>query len=162
MRAVLELNENANIAIEEEFALLKDYLDLEKLRFEDKFDYEIQCPEELSSLNIPTMILQPFVENSVVHGFTEIDAGGRICISAKINDGNYLLLNIEDNGKGYQKKESKETSGKKSMAMGLIEQRLKLLSRADGKNYRFEISNLNVLAGKQGTLVQLYLPYSSI
>jgi hypothetical protein len=161
MRAVLELNENASISVEEELALLKDYLDLEKLRFEDKFDYEIQCPAALSELSIPTMILQPFIENSVLHGFTEINIGGHICISAQVYKETYLLLNIEDNGKGYQKNTSTGKSNKRSMAMRLIKQRLKLLSQVDGKNYRFEISNLSIQGDKQGTLVQLYLPYSA-
>ena len=71
------------------------------------------------------------------------------------------VLEIESNGKGYKKEETKERAGKKSRALRLIEQRLKLLDEADGKNYRFEINKLSNQADKQGTLVQLYLPYSA-
>jgi LytS/YehU family sensor histidine kinase len=157
MRAVLELNENASISLEKELALLRDYLELEKLRFEDKFNYRLDYPEEIADFDIPTMILQPFVENAVVHGFTEISTGGQICLSVKEEEA-YLLVEIEDNGKGYRKNNSTNKPGKRSMALELIGQRLKLLSQADGKNYRFEMHNLNDQAGKQGTRVRLYLP----
>tara|TARA_R110001592_G_scaffold75225_1_gene227905 strand:+ start:82567 stop:84483 length:1917 start_codon:yes stop_codon:yes gene_type:complete len=157
MRAVLELNENASISLEKELALLKDYLELEKLRFEDKFEYRLDYPEEMAGFSIPTMILQPFVENAVVHGFTEISAGGQICLSVKEEE-NYLLVEIEDNGKGFSKKTSPDKPGKRSMALDLIRQRLKLLSQAKAENYRFEIHNLNNQEGKKGTLVRLYLP----
>ena len=157
MRAVLELNENVSISLEKELALLRDYLELEKLRFEDKFDYRLDYPEELAGFNIPTMILQPFLENAVVHGFTEISTGGQICLSVKV-EGSYLLVEIEDNGKGFTKNSGGNKPGKRSMALDLIRQRLKLLSQAKAENYRFEIHNLNNQEGKKGTLVRLYLP----
>lgn len=157
MRAVLELNENASISLEKELALLEDYLELEKLRFEDKFDYHIDYPKEMATFSIPTMILQPFVENAVVHAFTEISSGGQICLSVKEED-SYLLVEIEDNGKGFSKKPSPDKPGKRSMALELIGQRLKLLSQSDGENYHFKIYNLNDQGPKPGTRVRLYLP----
>lgn len=157
MRAVLELNDNASISLEKELALLEDYLELEKLRFEDKFDYRIDYPDDMANYSIPTMILQPFVENAVVHGFTEISAGGQICLSVKEQE-NYLLVEIEDNGKGYKPAKKDPQEAKRSMALALIRQRLKLLAQADAKDYRFEIYNLKEQENKQGTLVRLYLP----
>lgn len=157
MRAVLELNENASISLEKELALLEDYLELEKLRFEDKFDYHIDYPKEMATFSIPTMILQPFVENAVVHAFTEISSGGQICLSVKEED-SYLLVEIEDNGKGFSKKPGPDKPGKRSMALELIGQRLKLLSQSDGENYHFKIYNLNDQGAKPGTRVRLYLP----
>ncbi len=160
MRSVLELNENAFIKLEKELALLHDYLELEKLRFEEKFDYQLQCSEELKSLSIPTMILQPFVENAIVHGFTEISTGGQICLSVK-QENDFLVIEIEDNGKGFKENKSPQKPGKRSMALSLIRQRLQLLAQADGVNYRFEIFKLRETANRAGTLVRLHLPLNN-
>lgn len=155
MRSVLELNDQEFIRISEELNLLENYLSLEKLRFEEKFEYQIDCPPELMDYDIPTMILQPFVENALVHGFSEISAGGLIKLSIREVQEDEIEIVLSDNGKGYKAGNKLKTNKPKnrSMALNLIEQRLKLLS-AEGKGtFSFRIQDRQELNGETGTQV---------
>ena len=70
MRATLEWNEKELISLDNELKILNDYLELEVLRFDDKFRFEIECDDELRECaSIPPMIIQPFLENAIKHGF---------------------------------------------------------------------------------------------
>jgi ligand-binding sensor domain-containing protein/signal transduction histidine kinase len=89
------------ITLDEELERLELYLSLECMRFKDRFDYEINVEGiETESLLIPAMILQPFVENSIIHGILpNLDKKGKIVLDVKLEDG-YLLMSVEDNGIG--------------------------------------------------------------
>ncbi|MFE4711114.1 MULTISPECIES: sensor histidine kinase [unclassified Paenibacillus] len=87
------------ITVEEETKHLRHYLDIQKFRFEDLFDYEIDIPDELMSCGILKLTLQPLVENSIQHGFEGIDYTGKLIIQGWEERGN-LILRISDNGIG--------------------------------------------------------------
>ncbi len=87
------------ITLEEEIKHLQSYLEIQKFRFEDVFDYEIDIPKELMHSRILKLTLQPLVENSIQHGFEGISYKGLIRISAWKELGN-VIIRVEDNGLG--------------------------------------------------------------
>lgn len=95
----ISIQDKEEITLEEEIKHLRDYLDIQKFRFEDLFDYEIDIPEELNSNGILKLTLQPLVENSIQHGFEGIAYKGKLIISGWEERGD-LILRIEDNGIG--------------------------------------------------------------
>lgn len=95
----ISIQDREEITLEEEIKHLKSYLEIQKFRFEDIFDYEIDIPKELLACRIIKLTLQPLVENSIQHGFEGIDYKGKITIKAWSERGN-LIIHVEDNGLG--------------------------------------------------------------
>jgi len=90
---------NDIITVKEEIEFINDYLELQKYRFADKFDYEVNVPEDVLACRIPKMTIQPFIENSCVHGMKkQIDEGFIYLGIEKLGD--RLVINIRDNGIG--------------------------------------------------------------
>jgi two-component system sensor histidine kinase YesM len=92
-------NHTAEVAVADEIAYIRNYLDIYKRRFAGKFDYRIELPDDMLPLKMPKMVLQPLVENCIKHGFDQMKAGGQICIRGSVNKSD-CLFEIEDNGKG--------------------------------------------------------------
>ena len=129
------LYENSRlVSIKKEIAFTVNYLDLMKLRFKDKLDYEISFNENIENELIPPFILQPLVENSIKHGMQ--DSKMLIRINIEKNKGE-LRVFVEDNGKGLT------NFKKRGKGLSLIENRLKALY---GNNYNFNIKN-NLFGG---------------
>lgn len=87
------------ITLGEEVRHLRSYLEIQKFRFEDVFDYEVNIPEELNDCGILKLTLQPLVENSIQHGFEGIGYKGLITVTAREEAGR-LIVKVEDNGIG--------------------------------------------------------------
>ena len=104
IRQNLNSANSAFISIEDETDRLMNYLSLEKLRLDDKFDFHIQVDPELHAdeILIPSMVIQPFVENSVWHGISPMNEKGRISISINRESEKSLLVTVEDNGIGIK------------------------------------------------------------
>jgi Predicted signal transduction protein with a C-terminal ATPase domain len=88
-----------NVYLYQEITWLEQYLYLQKLRYGDMFEYRIECPAELGSWACRKLMLQPFVENSIIHGFEGMEIGGRIDIIVT-KEREYLKIQIADNGAG--------------------------------------------------------------
>ena len=85
----------------EEMRLIENYLDIEKARFEERLEIGIDVPETLAHIKIPTLVVQPLVENAVKHGVSQSEAGGRVSVSAKLcDDGSRLTVTVTDTGVG--------------------------------------------------------------
>ncbi|AIQ70010.1 cache domain-containing sensor histidine kinase [Paenibacillus graminis] len=95
----ISIQDRDEITLEEEVTHLRNYLDIQKFRFEDVFDYEIEIPQELLGCGILKLTLQPLVENSIQHGFEGIDYKGVVRVKGWEERGN-LILQIQDNGIG--------------------------------------------------------------
>lgn len=87
------------VTLQQEFQNVSNYLEIQKFRFEERLNYEIQIPEELFPLEVPKLILQPIVENAIVHGIQEMEEPGRILLEARM-EGEYCVVQVEDNGLG--------------------------------------------------------------
>ena len=134
----------------EEIKLIENYLDIEKTRFEERLQVRIEIPEGLKKLNIPTLILQPLVENAVKHGISEAKSGGEVLISAelKIEEGDtFLYLSVNDTGAGFDEEKSK-TGG-----IGLENIRQRLRSHYGKKAHLQLESDL-----RKGTRAEIKLP----
>jgi len=155
MRETLESTYKDYITIGQEIDFLNEYLELQKVRFPKKFTYEITTGNmiDIDDQIIPSMILQPFVENSIEHGFTGIDYTGNIHIDFKKENDN-LLITVIDNGKGLADQE-KGNGEHISRAGQIIKDRLYLLNKKLKTKARFLITN-----NKNGTgaVVEIYLP----
>lgn len=99
LRHSLESGEADEVALGEELAFLESYLGIEQARFGDRLDYRIRVPEDLLDARVPTLILQPLVENALRHGLAARAGPGRIEIAAE-RDGDQLRLEVSDDGTG--------------------------------------------------------------
>ncbi len=115
MRGVMENSSEDFIPFQQELDLLQNYLALEKTRFSDKFDYEIEVDESLNtqSLKVPGMLIQPFLENAVWHGLRYRTEKGFLSLKFEKNDDS-LNIFIEDNGIGIEESKKQKTEHQKS------------------------------------------------
>jgi sensor histidine kinase YesM len=95
---------NNLVTIKEELDILNTYLRIQKIRYEEKIDYEIDCEENLGQIQIPAMLLQPLVENCIVHGLEEKSGKGEIKIIIQKSVDGMIQIEVTDNGKGINKK----------------------------------------------------------
>jgi anti-sigma regulatory factor (Ser/Thr protein kinase) len=155
MRETLESTYKEYITIEQESDFLREYLELQKIRFPQKFTYEIKSSDntETEDLLIPAMIVQPFVENSIEHGFRGIDYAGHISIHFD-KGRNDLEIKILDNGKGMSRV-AKEDSEHISRASQIIKDRIYLLNRKLKTKAAFSIENNS---NEKGVTVFIQLP----
>ncbi|STD04544.1 Inner membrane protein ypdA [Chryseobacterium carnipullorum] len=132
MRGVMENSAEDFIPFQQELDLLQNYLALEKTRFADKFDYEIEVDENLNMhiLKIPGMLVQPFLENAVWHGLRYRSDKGFLKLSFEKED-QLLKITIEDNGIGIEESKKQKTQHQKSRegrGMKNTLERIKLLN----------------------------------
>lgn len=162
MRLTLEYSKESLIPIDKEIESLQNYLELEQLRFNQKFDFEIIKSDEIEDdMALPPLLLQPFVENSIIHGLIPKAEKGKISIHFSLNS-NTLSCTIEDTGIGVEKsKEFKENlvSVHKSMALDITKKRLEMMEASTSQKAMVEIIEVKDENGKtQGTRVVLNLP----
>ncbi|CAG5080610.1 sensor histidine kinase [Parvicella tangerina] len=158
MRKILENSRHSFISIQDEMETLENYLNLEKLNTDFPFDYEIIVDDKIQpdAYGIPPLLLQPFVENAIVHGIKEIDYQGKITVRFILKE-NYIECVVEDNGRG--RKAAKEvrhqkSSYHKSTALVLTQERLSTLNE-DNSYQSFEIIDLD---DPSGTRVVVRIP----
>lgn len=172
MRQSLEYSEKEIISLEKEIEFLEDYLIInEKLRFEDRMKYEIFVDDEIEEdiLGVPTMIVQPYLENAIEHGVRNIK-DGLIRLSFSLFDENTILCVVEDNGVGREKaKEMKEKdpqfANHKSRGTIITESRLEILHKTkEEKNVWVKtIDLMNEETGEpKGTRVEIKIPIVEI
>ncbi len=129
MRLFLESSRNETITITDEIELLTLYLELEQLRFEDKFSFHIESKID-SLTKVPPMIIQPFVENSIVHGFSHLEnRSGKIDIRFSEDDQQGVICRISDNGIGRSAaaiRNQQERKKHKSRATEIIKERIEI------------------------------------
>jgi tetratricopeptide (TPR) repeat protein len=115
MRGVMENSTEDFIPFQQELDLLHNYLSLEKTRFTDKFDYEIEVDESLNvqSLKVPGMLVQPFLENAIWHGLRYRTEKGFLSLKFEKNN-DFLNILIEDNGIGIEESKRQKTEHQKS------------------------------------------------
>ncbi|MBP8243505.1 MAG: histidine kinase, partial [Chitinophagaceae bacterium] len=155
MRETLESTYKEYVTIEQETEFLKEYLDLQKIRFPHKFSFQISIADTIEPeyTLIPSMILQPFIENSIEHGFSGINYPGEIIVDFKKEQSD-LQITITDNGKGLLVT-GKENSEHISRASQIIRDRIYLLNIKLKTKASFSIDNS--ISGK-GVVVQIKLP----
>lgn len=159
MRLILENSPKEFIPLELEAEILEKYLNTQKMRFEDRFEYEILFDEKLlfKKALVPPMITQPFVENAIEHGQLHTIDQGKITISAEEKAG-MLLIIIQDNGIGRKHSAMTQKIKKhKSMAIDITRERISIINN----KYKTEGSLTfedNDKTNEKGTIVKILLP----
>lgn len=142
--------------LSKELDFIRDYLKLEKLRFPQKLAYRVEVSEEVQALAervlVPTLLIQSFVNNAVKHGIEPLREGGKLTINLRLQDKNYLLVEIVDNGPGYFAEE--ETSG---TGIQVAYEILRYLDEHHQSASTIDFSLRDRLLANSGTVVQLHL-----
>ena len=162
MRLILENSPKEKIPMETEIEILSKYLAMQKLRFQERFEYEIEADESLlaEGAQIPPMITQPFIENSIEHGQLHTIDGGFIKVSFTKVD-KMLHIIIIDNGIGRKaSKAKKKSSAHKSMAMEITAERVENLNKKFRTDGYLQIEDYNK-EEETGTKVLISLPYDT-
>jgi hypothetical protein len=138
-RDVLESSRTEVISLQKELTLLKNYLQLQQLRFGDRFEYHIHIAPGLqpNSIFLPPMLSQPFIENAIEHGLSEIESGGRVDIHFAVKD-EILFMDIIDNGSGFQQNGKSQTEHN-SLAIEITRERIELLNKKNKRKSSFTI-----------------------
>jgi len=155
----------ASINLDEEIDRLKNYLDLERMRMDNKFEYDIEVDDkvEADELQIPSMIIQPFVENAIWHGISSIDEKGKIAIKFRMHDEKSIVVLIEDNGIGMERSESFSPKSEEHLSLGMemTRKRMELLGKKYSVKTAIEFSETSPGSKNPGTRVKLVVPVSS-
>ncbi len=162
MRKIMENSKQQLITIAEEVNALKLYLELEVMRFKKKFEYHINIDANIDANydQIPSMLIQPYVENAIKHGLLPKEGNGKLEITLERNDDTIQCI-IEDNGVGRKKSmESKRNHihQHKSMGMNITQERLTILNSSLKSNIYVEIIDLYENGEAAGTKVKLIIP----
>jgi len=148
LRMTLE-NETQITTLSHELEFVNGYLEIEKMRFEDRLKVVFEIAPDTLDAEVPYLLLQPLVENAVRHGISGLSSGGEIRIAAKHNDRN-LYLRVKDNGPGLVQSAVQSKGG---LGLGATRERLQTLY---GFNQRIDIVN----AAEGGVEVQVRIPFS--
>ena len=161
-RIILELTEKNYISIQEEIKTITLYLDLEKARFFNDFNYTITVDEQIDTelTKIPTMLLQPFIENAIKHGLLHLKRMKLLTIDFRRND-NALEIWIDDNGIGRKKSGELNATNRKnhmSFATNAISKRLEILNK--NKTNKITVQYVDKLEFEEsiGTKVIINIP----
>jgi len=163
IRKILENSQIPFITIKDELDVIKLYLELEMLRFKEKFHFEIRIDEELDILTykMPTMLIQPYVENAVCHGLMNKDDGGLLVVQMILKE-DHILCVIEDNGIGREAAleiKQKKSVSYNSLGLKITESRIDISNALYGTKMKASCVDLKDANGKAtGTRVELYLP----
>ncbi|KQB98846.1 sensor histidine kinase [Pedobacter sp. Hv1] len=125
-RKILTNSEQEMISLQEEIQLTEEYLQMEQLRFGFQYQLEIDANIDVANIEIPTLLLQPFIENAIKHGITLLKEKGRILIGIAQQDSN-LILKINDNGKGFNP--TPKNHHELSFGLKLSQERIALLNQ---------------------------------
>lgn len=158
VRKTLNYSEKDFIEFEQELDLIKLYLTLEKLRFKDNLNYSIEI-EEMEDIQIPPMLIQPFIENALLHGLLHKEGEKNLLIKFYLNEN--LVCEIIDNGIGRKRsKEIKERqkSEHESFAIQAIKKRFSILQTQFKDAIGFSYEDLEKDGAAMGTKVILHLP----
>jgi sensor histidine kinase YesM len=160
IRMIIEKASQSEILLRDEVTRLSYYLELEKERFKNKFDYVITVDEKLdvNTVSIPNMIIQPHAENCIIHGILPKMSHGKLDITFKKTEAGKLLITLEDDGIGLIEAKKHSKTGHKSLGTATIQNILELNSKLTGKKQVVNMVDKSTLGkGQNGTLITLEL-----
>lgn len=161
MRKVLENSQHTSISLRDEIDALNLYLELELIRFKDKFDYELRIDDEIDPFlyKVPTMLIQPYVENSISHGLMPCEGKGHVKIHLSLEN-EYISCTIEDNGIGRDASQKRKTEiNHNSLGTQIVTSRLDLVNVLYGTSLKTIYTDLKNIKGEpEGTKVEIQIP----
>ena len=166
MRNILDSSVEEFIPLEQEISTIENYLELQKIRFPEKFDYTLEVDKRLdpASVQIPPMLAQPFIENAIEHGIKHKNSKGKINVRFKLQNG-MMELEVEDDGVGRQRAQEilrEQDQGHKSMATTITLERIRILNKKLRRKILMEIIDLkNNRKEATGTKVRFEIPLNN-
>jgi len=166
IRHTLYGSSEENISLDKEIEALQYYLELQRLRFNDNFDFSIFVDDDIiqESTLIPPLFIQPFLENAIEHGLQHKTEKGMLKLKIEMQE-DCLMVEVEDDGIGREKsRELNEKKGHlhKSMGMEIVGKRMASLNKIMNSKIHLEITDLSDEKGyASGTLVRICIPYKS-
>jgi len=163
IRMILDNSENHLVTLSQELEALKLYIDIEALRFDHKFSYEIDIAEGVYSdtLLVPPMIIQPFVENAIWHGLLHKESHGKMHLRFYLQD-DLLVCEVEDDGIGREKAmemKSKSATTRKSLGLKITADRIEILNEKTNSRGGITFEDIKDISGNaQGTKVNIRIP----
>jgi len=166
MRLILQNSRSNYISLKDELEALELYLQMESLRFKNKFSYSIRVDDNLdsNSIVIPPMLIQPYVENAIWHGLMHKANGeeGKVELALYKKENNLLCV-VRDNGIGRKRaaeiKERKQTTYKRSMGMQITEDRIEIINKLYNIHTSVQVYDIENEEGEgKGTQVELIIP----
>ncbi|MBS1231398.1 MAG: signal transduction histidine kinase, LytS [Bacteroidetes bacterium] len=163
MRKVLDNSQHTSVPISDELSALNLYLELESIRFKDKFEYKINIDDEIDPLmhKIPTMLIQPYVENSICHGLIPKEGKGFVNVDLKLNC-ECIICTIEDNGIGREaakERNQRRENNHNSLGTQITKSRLDLVNELYGTSLQTVYTDLkNENSEPTGTRVEIHIP----
>ncbi|HET9430775.1 MAG TPA: histidine kinase, partial [Chitinophagaceae bacterium] len=163
VRMILQNSQSALITLESELDSLKLYLELEALRFDNRFEYKISVPKDLDidMLKVPPLIIQPYAENAIWHGLMHKEENGHLFVDIR-QEGEYLQVSVRDDGIGRKKSAemtSKSATLHKSLGLKITEDRIAMLHRVGTQQAGVVINDLvNADGSAAGTEVIIKIP----
>ncbi len=115
----------STVPLVEEIDFIEKYLKIQKVRFQDRLEYSIEYEKEVKSLLIPPLLIQPFVENAIIHGLEPLEMGGKVELHITHNS-KALMIHISDNGVGYENSKSMGTSTSTHFGIENVSERITL------------------------------------
>jgi ligand-binding sensor domain-containing protein len=160
MRATLDNAQKPDTTLASEIQLLRQYLELESARSQQKFTYEIACDETIDqeTTQIPVFLIQPLVENAIHHGFEPLSGNGHIHIKFS-REGKNLIVSVQDNGIGREAASKYKNKNSTSLGLSIIEKRIHLINKSLRTNISFKINDLYSGSGEAaGTMAVISFP----
>lgn len=166
MRLILDNSQASTVTLKDELEALRLYLELESLRLSGKFEYSIEVENErLLDLRVPTLLIQPFVENSIWHGImlkSKQEGWVRVSITGTSD---IAICTIEDNGVGRkqaQQVRAKQDPERKSLGFKITAQRIDLLNSLYKERFDIKYFDINHPDGSKGTKVVIRIPQNAM
>lgn len=158
LRQVLESSINISLPLKEEIELLKIYVELEALRFDNSFKYTFEIDKNLDiyKYEVPMLIVQPYIENAIIHGLMRKKGKKELFISFHDDTEDNIVCTIEDNGIGLPSKTIQKTLNRPSRGMSIIAKRIEALRKFSNQEF-ITIENLKD-QGSTGTRVTILIP----
>lgn len=152
-RRVLQVPENERILLKQEIDLVREYLEIEKIRLEERLKYSIKMDPSLGNFRIPPLLIEPIVENAVIHGISPKSAGGTIQIKiekskTRRENETFIMIKVEDNGIGMETQQGKVSKG---FGLYSVQERIRLIYKDKARFHIFP-------GTRKGTCITLELP----
>lgn len=166
VRLTLNMSKQKFVALSEEIEYLKSYLELQCLRTNSKFDYcfDISFDLDISKIHLPPLLLQPLVENAILHGITPSKHKGILVVSVKEKE-NGIMISVEDNGVGLTKSKllkKKNNSLHRSFGNKILKERLDILNHNAVQKVDYSLKDLIKNDKNCGTIAAMHISYSNI
>ncbi len=166
IRTILDQSRKTHVSLSEEMRLLVSYINLESMRFSNKFGYSFIIGEEIEpdATFIPSLLMQPYVENAIKHGLMHKESYGMLEINIQKPSPDLLQVCIKDDGIGREKHKSMNEWKKKNEALGqkITEERMQIYSKLFGSHFSVSITDLyDEDNNATGTKVDISIPLTT-